>query len=120
MAVKQDLVNKALRRMGLLRADSSTTDFRNTDLGAAYDEVYAELEEELLTPWASNGTVPAKLVDSVVVLMSFRRLADYTVAPSRSAQIRSDAGPQGLTAKSTIRTLIEGPLTSTTASFVNY
>jgi len=120
MAVRADMVNKALRRMGLLRADATTTAHRNTDMGAAFDEVYAELEEEMLVNFPSDGTIPNKLVQPIVALMAFARLDEYRLAPSKQRLILAEAGPNGEIAKSKIRRLGTGPEVVPTTRFKDY
>jgi len=120
MAVRADMINKALSRMGLRRGDATVTGARSTDLGLAYDEVYEELEEELLVDFASDGTVPNKIVNPIVALMCRARLDNYKTAPSRQRLIIADTGENGEIAKKLIRKMGRGPIQHSQTKFQDF
>lgn len=116
MATLAQVRNKALRMLGVLGAGREASGPQDADMSAAYDEVYAELEELNLVEWANDQDVPARFVDSVVALVASRRVDEYGVSGERYQRIMGKAG----SSEARIRRLLADDYVHNVTQFVDY
>lgn len=103
---KSQVRDRAAEELGRLRPGQSLQSQDATRIGAAYDEVYADLKNEGLNTWASTGNVPDELVPFVSALVALRCCNTYGVSQARFQRIVSVAGVDGNQAKREIRRLV--------------
>lgn len=116
MATKTEIRNKALRMLGVLGAGRSASGPQAADIDAAYDEVYASLEELNLVEWASDADIPSQFVEPVVALVASSRVTEYNISEARSNRIMNKAA----SAEAAIRRLVANDHITTTTKFVDY
>lgn len=88
MATTAEIRNKALKRLGVLGRGQTARSEDADDLDSAYQELHAELEAEGMTPWGANtADIPAQYVNSIVSLLAFSRINEYSVPTERFQRI---------------------------------
>ncbi len=102
MATSAEIRNKAAKKLGLFGTGQTLRSEIASDIDDAYTEVYAELNALSLVTWASSGSVPDELVKSVVSLVAFARVDEYSVPIAKYNRIVADA----TVAESRIRELV--------------
>ncbi len=112
MANKAAMILRAANWLGLRRLNQALAAEHNVRIGEAYDEVYAQLKQEGLANWATNGSVPDELVPSVAALMADNCLDSYGVSEERFARIKAAVGDDGEMAKLKIRSFVNNAFTS--------
>ena len=111
---KTEIRNRALRKLGVLGWGGTAITAVQTDMDQAYEEVYAQLEEENLTTWANDASVPNAYVPYVVNLCALARKSEHKVTPRRLQILDDEAGKKGELAWAGIRALKATTYQSTT------
>lgn len=90
MATAAQIRDKALRKLGILSVNNTPSSTITGDLDDAYTEVYAELEGLSLVTWDSDEEVPDSHVSSLVALVAYARVDEYSVSNDRYVRIVND------------------------------
>lgn len=77
MATEAEVRDRAANDLGMLRLGQSLQNQDKVRIETAYDEVYEQLKEEGLATWASDGSIPTKLVPHVAILIAHNCLNTY-------------------------------------------
>lgn len=98
-----EIRNRAAWLLGVQAVNVTLNATIATDLDNAYLEMYAELEGDQLTRWASSQSVPNKYVRAMVTLVAWSRIGEYPLDEERYDRLIRAAGPEGQRAKDRIR-----------------
>ncbi len=90
MATASQIRDKALSKLGLKAQGKVPTAAISDDVDNAYTEVYAELEELGLITWDADENVPDSHVSSLVALVAYARVDEYSVPNDRYTRIVND------------------------------
>lgn len=90
MATQADVRKRALRKLGLASTNQAPTSDLDSDMQAAYTEVYALLENMKLTFWGETSAVPDEVANHVAAMMAFERVNDYGIGSERYARIERE------------------------------
>ena len=77
-ASKADIGLLALQSMKVVEGDATPETNDTTVIEAAYDSVYAMLNEKHLVSWPSSGNVPDELINPVTMLVAASRLTLFS------------------------------------------
>ena len=91
MATKQEIRNKALRKLGRYRNNASPSASISADIDDAYLEVYERLENEGLVTWASDADIPTEYVGPIVALVASERATEYATSNDRYMRLVNDS-----------------------------
>ena len=100
MATSEQIRNKALKKLGKKSTGQTVSSELASDLDNAYTEVYAELEALNLTTWDSDEDIPDEFVRTVVALVAYARVDEYSIPNDRYQRIKLDALGDGFTTPS--------------------
>ena len=75
-----DVINRAMRRIGVKAEDETLTDDQITSVGEVYDMLISELGTEVLLPF-SGAAVPFKVFIPLANLLAVEIAPDYGVPP---------------------------------------
>lgn len=103
MATKSDVRNTAAGMLGRRRLGQAITNDLVVRLDQAYNYVYAELKDEGLNTWASDGTIPDKVAPLISALMALDATNDVGVSDKRLQRIVIKTGTDGEKAIEKIR-----------------
>lgn len=103
---KAEIRDRAANELGKLRLGQSLQHPDKVRIESAYDEVYADLQNEGLNTWALTGKVPDKLVPYVSTLVALHCANTYGLSQARFQRIVAMTGPRGELAKREIRRLV--------------
>ena len=90
MATQADVRKRALRKLGLASTNQAPTSDLDSDMQAAYTEVYTMLETLKLTFWGESSAVPDEEANNMASLMAFERVNDYGIGTERYARIERE------------------------------
>lgn len=90
MATAEQIREKALKRLGVRGTGQTTQAEIQADVDQAYAEVYAELDAQKAVSWDIEDEVPDEFVQSVVALVAYARLDEYSVPTERYRRIVRD------------------------------
>lgn len=111
--------NRALRKLGVLGLGETPDSTMAADMDQVYAEVYARLEEEHLTTWASDADIPDLMAGPVADLCALERVDEYPTSQLRYEKIARVAGENGKNALAKIRARKNGTYQSET-TYVEY
>ena len=94
-----EIRNRAAWALGVKAVNVTLDAAIAADLDNAYLEMYAELEGDQLTRWASTQDVPNKYVRAMVTLVAWARINEYPLDQDRYDRLIRAAGPEGERAK---------------------
>lgn len=95
--------DRAATELGILALDQALQSQDASRITQAYNEVYAQLKQNGLATWASDGSVPDELCPHVIALVAFNCLDTYSVSNDRYTRITNEAA----VARREIRSLIQ-------------
>lgn len=88
MATVAQVRDRAANDLGILRLNQSLQAQDDTRITSAYNEVYADLQNEGLATWTSTGSIPAECVQHVAALVADNCLNTYGVSNDRYQRIK--------------------------------
>lgn len=91
MATAAEIRNRAMKRLGVLSQGQVAQAEYSSDLAQAYVEVYAELDAMGLVDWDFDEEVPDELAWSVVALVAYARVDEYSIPNDRRQRLGADA-----------------------------
>jgi hypothetical protein len=83
MATVAETKHKAGRMLGVVRMLQALKAEHDALLQEAYDQAYADLDEEGYATWASTGEVPDAVMPHLAALMAFSVCTDLGVSAER-------------------------------------
>ena len=96
MATATEIRNRALRKLGVLRAGKSPTTQEATDADAIYTALYAWLEIHDAVTWDDDESIPNEAEIAVTKLMCAELADEFGVDEARYQRLQFEAyGPGG-------------------------
>lgn len=91
---KAQVVTYCAELMGLIGTTDTETSDMTTDLGLAFDQLYAELERKQLIEFASSS-VPDEYVEDIACMMAIRRSHRWDIPDNNYQRIALRVGADG-------------------------
>lgn len=80
----------------------------DTDITAAYNELWAILERRLIAYWGSDEAVPDEFAQAVKYLLAFHYMPNVAVSDERERRILSYTGQDGEKGYNKLRVIASG------------
>ena len=91
MATLAQIRQTAAENLGIHGEGETLPDYESDDMGQAYNEVYAGLQDRGLTAWSSTADVPDLYAGPVAMLVAEARAVKYQIPENRYVRLKFEA-----------------------------